>query len=468
MYLATTFVPSSQITSHQFLLFLLQVGVLLLFATVLGRLAVKLGQPAVIGELLAGVVLGPSILGHIVPGIQQWLFPAQAEQAHLLDVVGQIGVLLLVGITGAHLDLKILRRRGGAAINISLAGLLIPLALGGGVAFLLPATLMAGSTTRPTFAIFLGVAMCVSAIPGIAKTLADMNLTHRDVGQLILTAGTVDGAVGWFLLSVVSAMAVGGMHGWKVALSVGYLIGFVVLAALVGRPLVRRAFQLAGRSDDSGPSVATAVVVIIAGAAITQALGLEAVFGAFVAGVLVGAPGAGRPARLASLRTSVMWVFAPIFLATPGLRMDLRALASPSVALAAVVVLATAIVSKFAGAYLGARTSRLTRREGLALGAGMNARGVVEVVVAMVGLRLGVISSATYTVIVLVAIVTSVMAPPLLRWAMAGVDASAEEQLRAAAQSEWKEPVRTPSKKSAEQPAEPASQPASTGSEITR
>jgi Kef-type K+ transport system membrane component KefB len=445
MNLANAFVPNSQITPQQFLVFLVQVGLLLLLATVLGRLAAKLSLPAVVGELLAGVVVGPSLLGHIVPDIQHWLFPAQAEQAHLLDVVGQIGVLLLVGITGAHLDLNMVRRRGATAVKISLAGLLIPLALGIGVAFLLPANMMAGSTTRPTFAVFLGVAMCVSAIPVIAKTLADMNLTHRDIGQLTLTAGMVDDAVGWFLLSVVSAMAAGGVHGWKVALSVGYLISFVVLAALVGRPLVRWAFRLARRSSDSGPSVVTAVVAIIAGAAITQSLGLEAVFGAFVAGVLVGAPGVGEPARLASMRTIVMWVFAPIFLATAGLRMDLTALAIPSVALAAVVVLALAIIGKFAGAYIGARASRLTRREGLALGAGMNARGVVEVVVALVGLRLGVISSATYTVIVLVAIVTSVMAPPLLRRAMAGVDASAEERLREVAQSEWTSPVKAAS-----------------------
>jgi Kef-type K+ transport system membrane component KefB len=444
--LASAFVPNGQITAHQLLVFLVQVGLLLLLATVLGRLADKLNLPAVAGELLAGVVVGPSLLGHIVPGIQHWLFPAEAEQAHLLDVVGQIGVLLLVGITGAQLDLKMVRRRGTAAVKISLIGLLIPLALGIGVAFLLPAAMMAGSTTRPTFAVFLGVAMCVSAIPVIAKTLADMNLTHRDVGQLTLAAGMVDDAVGWFLLSVVSAMAVGGVQGWKIALSVGYLIGFVVLAAFVGRPLVRWAFQLARRSGDSGPSVVIAVVAVIAGGAITQSLGLEAVFGAFVAGVLVGARGAGEPARLASLRTIVMSVMAPIFLATAGLRMDLTALATPSVALAAVVVLAIAIIGKFAGAYIGARASQLTRLEGLALGAGMNSRGVVEVVVALVGLRLGVISNAIYTVIVLVAIVTSVMAPPLLRRAMAGVDDSAEERLRKAAQSEWTVPLKDTSK----------------------
>ena len=199
--IASGFVPNSQITSHQLLLFLMQVGLLLLAATLLGSLAVKLNLPAVVGELLAGVILGPSLFGHLMPGLQQWVFPTGGEQAHLLDVVGQIGVLLLVGVTGAHLDLKLVRKRGATAMRISLAGLLIPLGLGIGVAFLLPAKMIGGSTTRPTFALFIGVALCVSAIPVIAKTLADMGLMHRDIGQLTLTAGMVDDAVGWLLLS---------------------------------------------------------------------------------------------------------------------------------------------------------------------------------------------------------------------------------------------------------------------------
>jgi Kef-type K+ transport system membrane component KefB len=250
----------------------------------------------------------------------------------------------------------------------------------------------------------------------------------------------VTDAVGWFLLSVVSAMAVGGVHGGRVAVTIGALIGFVLAAALLGRPLVRWLFKLAGRSSDSGPSVATAVVVILGGAASTQALGLEAVFGAFVAGALIGAPGMGEvvsPVRLASLRTFVLWVGAPIFLATAGLRMDLTALRQPTVLVSALVVLAVAILGKFAGAYLGGRLSRLSPRECLALGAGMNARGVVEVVVALAGLRLGVLTPATYTIIVLVAVVTSLMAPPLLRRAMAGIDATAAEGLREIDQARW-------------------------------
>jgi Kef-type K+ transport system membrane component KefB len=442
MAFSATFVPSPQLSPHQMLVFLVQVGVLLLCALALGRLAARLRMPAVVGELTAGVLLGPSLLGHAAPGLAGWLFPAggPGEQQHLLDAAAQLGVLLLVGITGAHLDLKLARRRRATAVRVSLAGLLIPLGLGVALGFALPDSILIRGADRATFAMFLGVAMCVSAIPVIAKTLSDMRMLHRDVGQLTLAAGMVDDAVGWFLLSVVSAMATSGLHAGRVGLSVVYLVAFVLFAALVGRPLVRRAFRLAAGNPDAGPTVAVAVIVVLAGAATTQALGLEAVFGAFVAGILVGAPGTAQPARLGGLRTLVLWVLAPLFLATAGLRMDLTTLREPTVLGTALVVLAIAIVGKFAGAYLGARMSRLSRREGMALGAAMNARGVVEVVVATVGLRLGVLGTATYTIVVLVAIVTSLMAPPLLRLAMAKVDHNAEERLREEAHAQWTAP----------------------------
>jgi Kef-type K+ transport system membrane component KefB len=440
MVLAGDFVPLPQVPAHELLVFLMQVGLLLLTALVLGRLAVKLRFPSVAGELLAGVLIGPTVFGHLTPGVWAWLFPGSAAQTHMTDGLSQLGLLLLVGLTGAQLDLAQVRRRGRAAMSVSLGGLLVPLAIGIAVGFALPAALLSATTTRPTFAIFLGVAMCVSAIPVIAKTLIDMRLIHRDVGQLTLAAGMVDDTVGWFLLSVVSAMAAGSVHGWRMALTVGELFAFVAVAALLGRPAVRWAFRLAGRGESAGPSVATAVVVVLAGAVITHSMGLEAVFGAFVAGALIGAPGMATvvsPTRLVALRTFVMWVGAPIFLATAGLRMDLTVLGDPTVLVAAVVVLAVAIVGKFAGAYLGGRLSRLPRRECLAIGAGMNARGVVEVVVALAGLRLGVLTTATYTIIVLVAVITSLMAPPLLRLVMAGVDHTAEERLREKYYDSW-------------------------------
>lgn len=434
MSLAASVAPP--LGGHKLLVFLLAVATLLVLARCFGWLAQRLGMPALVGELVTGVVLGPSILGHLAPGITDWLLPNETEQMHLLDAVGQIGVLLLVGVTGAHLDLRLLRRRGGTAARVSLGGLLIPLAFGLAFGAFLPTVMETGDSDRVSFALFVGVAMCVSAIPVIAKTLTDMRLLHRNVGQLILLAGTLDDVVGWFLLSVVSAVAISGLSAGQVSLSLVYLVGFVVLAVLVGRPLVARVMKAADRSEDSGPSVAAAVIMVLLGAVATHVLRMEAVFGAFVAGILIGA-GTVNKAKLAPLRSIVMAVLAPIFLATAGLRMDLTALAEPAVALAAVGALAIAIAGKFAGAYAGARLSRMSRWEGIAVGAGMNARGVVEVIVAMTGLRLGVLNSAMYTVFVLVAIVTSLMAPPMLRKSMAKVEHSDEERLREMEHGEW-------------------------------
>jgi Kef-type K+ transport system membrane component KefB len=430
--------PVPPLPANALLHLLLGLVVLLALARLLGALAERIGLPAIVGELLTGVVLGPSLLGWLAPGLANWLLPAEPGQMHLLDGVGQIGLLLLVALTGTHLDLRSVRRQGRTAVTVSLGGLLIPLASGVAIGVALAGPLAADGPMAPAvFPLFLGVAMCVTAIPVIAKTLTDMGLLHRNIGQLTLAAGMVDDAVGWLLLSVVSAAATTGVATGQIALSVGVMIGFVLLAAVVGRPLVRRVMERTTHAATPGPTVAAAVVVVLAGAATTHALHMEAIFGAFVAGILLATAGSAVQERLAPLRTVTLSVLAPIFLATAGLRMDLTALARPDVLLAALAVLGVAIAGKFVGAYLGARLSGLTTWEGLALGAGMNARGVVEVIIALTGLRLGVLDTAGYTVIVLVAVVTSLMAPPLLRVAMNRVAQDEEERLRAIDHATW-------------------------------
>jgi len=434
----TLVAPVPPIPAHPLLVLLLDLLLLLGLALLLGRLAERMRMPAVVGELTTGLLLGPSVLGHAVPGLSGWLLPHDAEQIHLIDAVGQLGVLLLVALAGTHIDMSLMRRRGTTALWVSGGGLFIPLALGITAGLLLPASLMPpGGHSRGLFATFLGVAMCVTAIPVIAKTLTDVRLMHRNVGQLTLAAGTVDDTVGWFLLSVVSAAATVGLTAGRVALSVVYLVAFILVAVLIGRPLVRLLLGLAAKSDEATPTVATAVVVVLGGAAVTHSLGMEPVFGAFVAGILIARAGVRVQIRLAPLRTVVTAVLAPLFLATAGLRVDLTELRRPTVALAAVVLLTIAIAGKFAGAYLGARIGRLSHWEGIALGAGMNARGVVEVVVAMVGLRLGVLSTATYSIVVLIAIVTSIMAPPILRASVSRIEQREDERLRKLDHDAW-------------------------------
>ncbi|OHV46499.1 sodium:proton exchanger [Parafrankia colletiae] len=491
--------PVAPLSHHSLLVFLLQLTVLLALAVGLGRLVARIGLPSVVGELLAGVLVGPSLLGSAAPDLAGWLLPAEPDQMHLLDAVGQIGVILLVGLTGLEMDMRMVRRRGATAARISIAGLLLPVGLGVGAGLLVPDSLVADGADRSTFALFLGVAMGVSAIPVAAKILLDMRMLHRNVGQLILASATVDDAVGWSLLSVVSAMATTGVRGGDIAWPVLSVLGVIVFALVLGRPLARLAVALGGlahqptgetgdagaraaakpvapedgagspRASEAGPAptaggasaagpaptvgavgaaglvetgrravpasgspsgVAVVVLFVFAAAAGTHALRLEAILGAFVAGILLGSTPTIDLRRLEPLRLVVVGVLAPIFFASAGLRIDLTALAEAEVAIAGIIILALAIFGKFAGAYIGARISRLGHWEALSLGAGLNARGVIEIVVAGTGLRLGVLSTAMYTVIVLVAIVTSIMTPPILRATMRRVEQTAEEQLR--------------------------------------
>lgn len=422
--------PAAPLPTHQILVLLLQSGVLLWFALFLGRLGRPFGIPPVAAELCTGVLLGPSLLGHLAPGLSGRLFPRDAGQFHLLDAVGQLGVLLLVGMAGMDIDLGLIRRQGAKAVTTSAGGLLVPLALGVCAGLLLPGRLVPAHAHRGVFAAFLGVAMCVSAIPVIAKTLLEMRLLHRDIGQLIMSAAAVGDIAGWLLLSVVSAMVTGGFGANTLPSALGQMLLAAGVAVLIGRPVVGLALRLAARSPNPAVPVTAVVVILLLCGAGTQALGMEAVVGALFGGLLIGSSRRIDRKSLKSMRGFVMAVLAPLYFATAGLRIDLTALGSPVVLLSAVAVLVIAIAGKFSGAYLGARLSRLGHWNGVALGSGLNARGVIEVVVAMAGLRLGVLSPAMYAIVILVAVVTSLMAPPLLRFSAARIDVTDTEMER--------------------------------------
>jgi Kef-type K+ transport system membrane component KefB len=414
-------VPSAQVV-----LFFVQLVLLLALALGLGRLAQRLHQPAVVGELLAGLVIGPSLLGHAFPRATSLLWP-KTGQTHLIDAVSQLGVVLLVGLTGSEVDLSLIRRRRAAILWTSTLALLVPLATGMAAAALAPRSLLGPTDDRRVFVLYAGVALCVSAVPVIAKTLTDMNLLHRDVGQLTLAASAIDDAAGWILLSLVSAAATTSISSPSILLALLGMCGVVMIALLLRRPIS----AWASRAEELGhyTTTAPAILMILASAAITAVLGLEPIFGAFVCGLLL-ASDAGRRA-LAPVRALILGIFAPIFLATAGLRVDLTLLSRWNVLSTAIVVIALATAGKVTGAYIGARLGRLNHWEALALGSAMNGRGLVEIVVATVGLRLGVLTTVTYTVVVLMAIVSSMLVPPFLRTTMRRVERRAGEKLTA-------------------------------------
>ena len=310
--------PVMPLAGGQVAILLVQLAALLLLGLSLGRLAARFGLPAIVGELMAGVLLGPSLLGHAAPAIHDWLLPADAG-ADAPAGRGRPGRRAAAGRDGRH--------RAGhpdhpptrhAALRISVGGLLIPIGFGILIGYLAPAVLVPDTTERPVFALFLAVAMCVTAIPVIAKTLADMKLhpPRRRPADHDLRHGRRRRG----LVPAVDRVGHGDRRRARgqVALSLLLLVAFVVAAIFVGRPLVRGAIRLAGRSAETGPTIVTAVVIVLVGAAITQSMHMEAVFGAFIAGILIGQAVRERRAMLAPLRTIVLTVLAPIFLASAG------------------------------------------------------------------------------------------------------------------------------------------------------
>ena len=420
------------LSGHELLLVLLQFGLLLLVARTLGEFAVRLRLPSVVGELMAGLVLGPTLLGSIWPGGFEALFPQTVEQFHLIEVISWLGVIMLLILTGLETDVRLIMQKGKGAAAISVGGIALPFVTGVALGYMLPTEFIARPEQRTVFALFIGTAMSISAIPVIAKVMMEMKVIRRDIGQVTLAAGMIDDTIGWILLSVVAGMASSGQASFGAAgRSILAVAGVLLFAFLLGRRLVPFVLRFLDNHVGGASVKITALMVMALGfGALTHGLHLEAVLGAFVVGILVGEVKRFDQEARHSFEQITLAVFAPVFFAMAGLRVDLGALFQINVLLVTVVVLLVATVGKFAGAYVGARVGRLGHWEALSLGAGMNARGAMEIILATVGLSLGVLTPNMYSIIVVTAIVTSLMAPPVLRWTLGKVEMGDEERER--------------------------------------
>ena len=414
---------------HQVLVFLLQLALLVGGARVLGGIANQLRQPPVVGQIVAGVLIGPSVLGKLAPGAFDWLF-SDPTVGSVVYGVAWLAVIMVLVVIGYETDLGIILRFRRAAVNVSAGGLLVPLVVVGVVALLTPASFI-GDSGRGLYAAFMALALSVAALPVVAKILLDLGMLRRNFGQVTLAVSMTMDSVGWLILAGLAGIAREGFRPTDLLASLGGLVLFLLVAATAGRWLLDQAMRVAlRRGRNLRAALTVSLVAALAGGAATQALGLEAILGAFIVGII-----------LATLRYQVREVrhvletvtdsfFAPVFFAFSGLRMDISLLASPSAVIWTVVLIVLAVAAKVFGALVGARRSGLSAKEGLALGSGLSALGAMGIVVALVGLSLGVLSDTGYTVIVVAAIVTSLIAPVMLRIAVRGMEAAEEEQSR--------------------------------------
>ena len=412
--------------------FIAEIVVLMLVGRLLGEAMSRLGQPSVMGQLIAGLLLGPSFFGLLLPDVQHALFPKNPEQKAMIDGISQFGILLLLLLAGMETDLKLVRQTGRASLFASLMGIVIPFICGVALGEALPDSMLPDPGKRLITSLFLGTALSIASVKIVAVVVREMNFMRRIVGQVILASAIIDDSIGWIIVSIIFSLALhGSVEPMSFAQSIIGTIAFMIASLTVGRRAVFFTIRWVNDHLVSEFAVVTAILCIMGiMALITHLIGVHTVLGAFVAGILVGESPILTRHIDEQLRGLITAFFAPVFFGIAGLTADLTILADPKIALFTVGLVLVASVGKFAGAFIGAELGGLTRREGLALACGMNARGSTEVIIATVGLSMGALTQDLFTMIVAMAVITTTAMPPTLRWALSRIPMRKEEKQR--------------------------------------
>lgn len=419
----------ASLNEHALLVMWVQLLVVVAVARLLGSAMRRVGQPPVVGELLAGVVLGPSVLAKAWPAAGHWLVPSGQTLAAPLNAIGWVGVALLLVLTGFETDLQLVRRFGRPATTVALGGLLLPFGVGIGLGIAMPHAFHGAHGTSTAFVLFVAVSLSISSMPVIARILEDLGFMRRNFGQLTMAVAMVNDLVGWLALGIIAALGQSsGVSVVGVLVPIGAIAAILVFSFTAGQRIVDAALRRVRRAEGNHvDTMAVTLITTLALAALTEAARSDAVLGAYVAGIIVGRSKYFQQRTRVQLEAVTNSVLAPVFFATAGLRLDLARLANGQTLLWAGIVLVAAMVTKTVGVLGGARAAGMGTRDGTALALALNARGAVEVVIATVGLTIGVLDDRAYTVIVVMAIVTSVMAPPLLRLVVRGWRGEPEE-----------------------------------------
>ena len=391
---------------------ILSIGVILLAARTLGWIFQRIGQPRVVGEMTAGIALGPSLLGRFFPGASAYVFPAASITA--LTVLSQLGLLLFMFVVGLEVDLKRILKQRAAVVLISNFSIALPLVLGLGLATALYPQFAGPRVGFSSFSLFMGTAMSVTAFPVLARILKERNLLGTGLGTMAISCAAIDDISAWLLLAILTAMVRSAQSWHRLAVTLLLLVAFV--AAMLG-PIRRAAsfFESLYQKYGTGVELMSSMVLIMLAASwTTERLGVHALFGAFMAG-LVMPRREGMIAELVERIESLsLALLLPLFFALTGLRSHIDLLTGRSMWGYTVAIVATAVLGKLTGAALTARATGMNWKDSLGLGVLMNTRGLIELVILNAGLELGILSPQLFTMMVIMALVTTFMTTPIL------------------------------------------------------
>ena len=390
---------------------LLAMAVIIAVARILGNVFRRLNQPPVIGEVVAGILLGPSLLGAITPGLSGYLLPPAV--APILGVIAQVGVILYMFIVGVELDTQQLRHRTHVSIAISHASIIAPFLLGSSLSLFLYPSLATSDVHFSLFALFMGVSMSVTAFPVLARILTDRGIHMSRMGAIALACAAVDDVTAWCLLALVVSVAQARPE--RVFLTVALSIGFIAFMLLGIRPLIIRFVRYYEQGSLSGQGMmAVACMSLLLCALATESIGIHALFGAFLLGSLIPYNSKVALDIRARLEDIVIVLFLPVFFAFTGMRTQIGLLSGVNEWVLCGVIILVASTGKFGGSAIAARLSGLNWRQSASLGILMNTRGLIELIVLNVGLDLGVLSPKLFAMLVLMAVVTTIATTPIL------------------------------------------------------
>lgn len=413
--------------------FFFQIAVILAFCQVVGIIARRLGQPQVVAEMIAGVFLGPSLLGLLFPEVSARLFPADSMK--VLFPIAQLGLAAYMFVVGLEFRMDIVQKRLGSAVAVSIAGMATPFVIGAGLAwvFFHHTKLFPERTTLTEAMIFLGASMCITAFPMLARIIHFKKLAGTTMGTVALGAGAIDDAAAWCLLAVVLASFDGNFADALRNIGAGALYVAVTLAII--RPLLARwARGIEARGELSDREFVFCLVFMSLGAWITDAIGLHAVFGAFIMGIAM-PRGLVANALMDRIQPLTVALLLPLFFTYSGLNTQIGLLDSAYLWGMAGLVLFGAVAGKGIACWLAARATGIGNRDALGIGTLMNARGLMELIIINIGLQRGVISPALFATLVIMAVITTLMASPLFEWLMGGRRPEAEPLADSASKS---------------------------------
>lgn len=400
---------------HTVILVLVEVLIVIGMSRLVGLAFKSIKQPLVIGEIVAGIMLGPSLFGFIAPHAAATLFPA--ETIPFLNVLSQVGLIFFMFLIGLELNPKYLSGNLKSAIIISNISIIVPFSLAAILSLLLYPLIANPSVSFNAFALFLGAAMSITAFPVLARIITENNLQGTKLGTLALTCAAVDDVTAWCILAIAIAVARNGSIDQKAILTIVESLIYIGFMFTVGRWFLQRLLTHYHRTRKLSQFLLALIYMgVVASALITEFIGIHLIFGAFLLGAVM--PKNAELVRELAIKTEdfVLIFLLPVFFAYSGLRTQIGLLNSPQLWLLCALVLGVAIAGKYFGAYFAARVSGINKREASALGWLMNTRGLTELIVLNIGLELGVISPLLFTMLVVMALVTTFMTSPLLEW----------------------------------------------------